>query len=87
MAVTTHIDKREQMFFAAMTSGKIPALGLFSCFVDGEPSTAIVLMEKEKVNGVVMYKITPLYVRVTDGMVLTDHEGQVCDDTGGAGDN
>ena len=45
---------------------------LFSCFVNGQPAPAIVAVNP---NGD-EYNITPLFVAVTDDMILTDHDGQ-----------
>lgn len=44
---------------------------LVSCFVDGEPSVALALVEKRGDD----YIICPKFVAVTDKMVVTDHDG------------
>jgi hypothetical protein len=47
---------------------------LFSCFVDGEPAAAIVAVNRDGED----YNISPLFVALTPGMVLTDHDGRPC---------
>ncbi|QIE48230.1 hypothetical protein G5B38_21765 (plasmid) [Pseudohalocynthiibacter aestuariivivens] len=60
--------------FEALTSGEHDNFALFSCFLDGEPAVAIVVVTPpESDEG--KYQITPLFVGVTANMVLTDHEG------------
>lgn len=60
--------------FEALTSGEHDNFALFSCFLDGAPAVAIVAVTPpESDEG--KYQITPLFVGVTEGMVLTDHEG------------
>jgi hypothetical protein len=45
---------------------------LFSCFVNGEPATAIVAVNRDGDS----YAITPLFVSITPSITLTDHDGQ-----------
>ncbi|MHA6268336.1 hypothetical protein ACXYMP_15850 [Aliiroseovarius sp. CAU 1755] len=62
--------------FEALTSGQHDNFALFSCFLDGEPAVAIVAVTPpESEND--EYQITPLFVGVTQGMALTDHDGIV----------
>lgn len=57
--------------FEALTSGEHSNFALFSCFIGGQPAAAIVAVTREGDD----YQITPLFVSVTDDMVLTDHAG------------
>jgi len=66
--------------FEALISGEYDNFALFSCFVGGEPASAIVAVNRDGED----YTITPLFVAVTPGMVLTDHDGRVCASTSGA---
>lgn len=60
--------------FEALTSGELGNFALFSCFLNGEPAVAIVAVTHlENDNG--EYKITPLFVSVTETMELADHDG------------
>jgi hypothetical protein len=43
----------------------------FSCFVDGRPASAIVAITVDDGE----YTITPLFVSVTEAMIITDHDG------------
>ena len=47
-------------------------VALFSCFVNGEPAAAIVMIER-CADGT--FAIEPLFVSVTPGMVIVDHDG------------
>jgi hypothetical protein len=67
--MSTNITRAHRDAFKALTSGQYGNFAMFSCFVDGEPAVATV---NEDGPG---YVITPLYVSVTPGMALTDHEG------------
>jgi hypothetical protein len=69
----TNILPQHMAAFHALSSGMFDNFALFSCFVNGEPSSAIVHVHREGEGG--MCRITPLFVAVTDGMVLTDHDG------------
>ncbi len=69
--MTTNITPELQAQFDALTSGRFDNFALFSCFVDGEPASAIVAINREGAE----YQITPLFVSITPRMVLTDHEG------------
>jgi hypothetical protein len=69
---TTNITKEHRGVFNALTSGDYANFALFSCFVNGEPASAIVAVTKDDGNE---YQITPLFVSVTPGMKLIDHDG------------
>lgn len=69
--MTTNITKEHREVFEALTSGAYRNFALFSCFVNGEPGTAIVAVNEDGGS----YNITPLFVSVTPGMALADHDG------------
>lgn len=60
--------------FEALTSGEHDNFALFSCFLDCEPAVAIVAVMPPR-SDEDEYQITPLFVGVTESMVLTYHEG------------
>src|SRR6266508_983049 len=70
-AKKTNITRRHKKAFNALVSGEYRNFALFSCFVNGEPSAAIVAVEEEGEE----VKVTPLFVAVTEGMELADHDG------------
>lgn len=73
--MTTNITPAHRDAFEALSSGQFGNFALFSCFVDGEPATAIVAVGRDGAS----YTITPLFVSVTPGMALTDHDGALPD--------
>lgn len=68
----THITRQHREAFEALTSGDYRNFALFSCFVDGQPAAAIAAVNRDGEA----YRITPLFVSVTQEMVLTDHDGR-----------
>ena len=67
----SNITKKHKENFNVLTT--FPNMhALFSCFLDGKPTSAIIRVEQEA-DG---YKFTPIFVAVTPDMKLTDHEGQ-----------
>jgi hypothetical protein len=70
----TNITAEHRAVFEALTSGRFDNFALFSCFVEGEPAAAIVSVNREGEEDV----ITPLFVALTPGMALTDHDGRPC---------
>jgi len=71
--MSTNIRPEHISAFEALTSGDHDNFALFSCFLDGEPAVAIVVVTPpESDEG--EYQITPLFVGITENMVLTDHE-------------
>lgn len=68
----TNITQLHREAFEALRDGSIQNFALFSCFVNGTPAAAIVAINPDGAQ----YAITPLFVSVTDAMVLTDHNGQ-----------
>lgn len=71
MPPTTNITPEHQDAFNALISGAFSNVALFSCFVDGEPASAIVAVNRDGTD----YTIEPLFVSVTPGMRLEDHDG------------
>ena len=70
--MTTNITADHRAAFEAFVSGDYRNFALFSCFVNGEPAAAIVAVNQDGDN----YNITPLFVRVTPSLTLTDHDGR-----------
>ena len=62
--------------FEALTSGEHDKFAPFFCFLDGATAVVIVAVMSPEVQGG-KYHITPLFVGVTEGMVLTDHDGAI----------
>ena len=72
--MSTNIRPEHISAFEALTSGEHDNFALFSCFLDGAPAVAIVAVTSPE-NGEDEYKIMLFFVGVTEGMVLTDHDG------------
>lgn len=70
--MTTNITDAHKHVFEALTSGRYDNFALFSCFLNGEPAAAIVAVHRDGDD----YVMTPLFVSVTDNMVLVDHDGR-----------
>ena len=70
---TTNIFPAHQDVLEALTSGKYGNFALFSCFINDRPGCAIVAVNKEAKE----YAITPLFVSVSPGMKLADHDGNI----------
>ena len=68
----TNITAQHRSAFEALTSGQYRNFALFSCFVDGAPAAAIVAVNQDGEQ----YLIEPLFVSVTTGMTITDHDGR-----------
>ena len=76
---TTNIASEHKRAFEALKTGRHENLALFSCFVDGEPASAIaaITIHVAKTPGdAPKYSIHPLFVSVTPAMRLTDHDGK-----------
>jgi hypothetical protein len=69
--MTTNITQAHRDAFHALVSGDFVNFALLSCFVNGEAASAIIAVNRDGED----YMLTPLFVSVTDGMILTDHEG------------
>lgn len=72
--MNTNITAEHRDIFEALVSGDYGNFALFSCFLAGEPATAIVAVNRDGDE----YTIVPVFVAVTPGMVLTDHHGTPC---------
>jgi hypothetical protein len=73
--MTTNITSAHRAAFQAVRDGSYANFALLSCFVNGEPTAAIVAINRAGNE----YTIEPLFVSVTGSMVLTDHEGRIPD--------
>ncbi|MFK7881436.1 hypothetical protein [Roseobacter sp.] len=71
--MSTNIRFEHISAYEALTSGEHDYFALFSCFLNGEPAAAIVAV-KPSDEHCGEYQITPLFVSVTNAMVLTDHD-------------
>lgn len=69
--MSTNITAAHRAAFAALRDPAVGNLALFSCFVDGVPSAAVVAIAEDADR----FLVTPLFVAVTPDMVLTDHDG------------
>ncbi len=74
--MSTNIRPEHISAFEALTSGEHDNFALFSCFLNGAPAVAIVAVTSPE-SDEDEYRITPLFVGVTEGMVLTDHDGAI----------
>ena len=77
--MTTNITEEHRRAFEALTSGRYDNLAVFSCEVDGSPAAAIVTVDAYRPadeGGESEYRITPIFVSVTQTMVLADHDGR-----------
>ena len=77
--MTTNITEEHRRAFAALASGEHDNFALFSCFCGGSPAAAIVAVNPRppaEEGGEPEIELRPLFVSITDDMVLTDHEGR-----------
>ena len=77
--MTTNITEDHRRAFEALTTGKAGNFYLFSCFLSGRPAaaiTAVTVCPPTEDGGEPKYVISPLFVSITDDMVLTDHDGR-----------
>ena len=70
-AMTTNITQAHREAFEALRDCSCDNFALFSCFANGEPAVAIVAIHEDDST----FKIRPLFISVTPGMTLTDHDG------------
>ena len=76
--MTTNITEEHRRAFAALASGEHDNFALFSCFCGGSPAAAIVAVNPRppaEEGSEPEYELRPLFVSITDDMVLTDHDG------------
>lgn len=66
----TNIAPWHRKSFSLLANGR-GQFALFSCYVNGEPTAAIVAINRHDRE----YIIRPLFVAVTDGMNVVDHDG------------
>jgi hypothetical protein len=74
----TNITEAHRRAFKLVTNPSLldkshRSIALFSCFLAGKPTASICLVE---VAADEQLWIVPLFVAVTDDMVLTDHDGE-----------
>ena len=77
--MTTNITEDHRRAFQALTSAEAGNFCLFSCFVSGQPAAAIAAVTvcpPREEGGEPEYVISPLFISITDDMVLTDHDGR-----------
>ena len=77
--VITHITEEHRRVFQALTSGDYGNFALFSVFVGGEPGAAIVAVNERPPageGGKRGFEIRPLFVSLTPGMTVADHDGR-----------
>jgi hypothetical protein len=70
----TNITPAHREMFNAIISGDYNNFALFSCLVNGEPAAAIVAVNRDETSG--DFLIEPIFVSITDSMILTDHDGR-----------
>ena len=77
--ISTNISEEHRRTFDAISGGEYGNFVLCSCFVSGEPAVAIAavtLCPSVQELGAPDYRITPLFVSVTPGMTVVDHDGR-----------
>ena len=73
--MTTNITEEHHRAFEALTRGEASNLYLFSCFLSSRPAAVTVSPPSEE-GDQPEYVISPLFISITDDMVLTDHDGR-----------
>ena len=77
-AIATNFTEDHRHALEALTRGEHDNLALFSCFINDAPDTTIVAINPSPpAEGPTKteHRVTPLWVSVTDTMVLTEHDG------------
>ena len=75
----TNITGEHRRAFQALTSGEHDNVALFSCFVSNAPAAAIVAVNPcppAEEGGEHEFEIRPLFVSITDDMVLIGHDSR-----------
>ena len=75
----TNITGEHRNAFEALTSGHYGNFALYSCFLDDQPTAAIVAITAHQRDGKdceTELHIEPVLVPIVDGLVLTDHDGR-----------
>ena len=78
-AITTYITEDHRRAFEALTRREAGNFCLFLCFLSGQPAAAIAAVTvcpPTEEGGKPEYVISPLFVAITEDMVLTDHDGR-----------
>ena len=73
--MTTNITEEHRRAFEALTSGEAGNFFLFSCFLSDRPAAVTVCPPRQEA-GEPKYVISPLFISITEDMVLTDHDGR-----------
>jgi len=71
----TNITGECRTSFELIRDPNVKGIALFSCFVNGEPTSAIVSICEDSTDPGSRY-VVPLFVAITPGMVLTNHDGE-----------
>ena len=77
--MTTNITEDHRRAFEALTGGEAGNFCLFSCFLSGRPVAAIAAVTvcpPTEEGSEPEYVISPLFISITEDMVLTDHDGR-----------
>ena len=77
--MTTDITEDHRRAFEPPTSGNTGNFCLFCCVLSGRPAAAIVavtVFPPREEGSESEYVISPLFVSITEDMVLTDHDGR-----------
>ena len=77
--MTINIIQAHRRAFEALTGDEAGNFCLFSCFVSGRPAAAIAAVTvcpPREESSEPEYVISPLFISITDDMVLTDHDGR-----------
>jgi len=77
--MATNITEEHRRAFEALTSGDYGNFPLISVLVDGTPGAAIVAVNEgphPEEGGEPEFEIRPLFVSLTRGMTVTDHDGR-----------
>ena len=75
----TNLTEDCKRAFATLKSGDAANFCLFSCLVNGEPAavvSAVTPLPSDTGDANRSYRVHPLFVSVTPGMRLTDHDGR-----------
>ncbi len=73
-----NINDGHRLVFRALTSGLSDEFAMMSCFVNDAPTAMIVAARQHGEH----VEIMPLFVAITPGMRITDHDGDVLWDGG-----
>ena len=77
--MTTNITEDHRRAFEALTGDEASNFCLFSCFLSGRPVAAIAAVTvcpPREEGSEPEYVISPLFISITEDMVLTDRNGR-----------